>query len=97
MTSPRQIHAYQTRFSTCEHPVNITYTDGSKTWRCVFRARGEYDQLPSERTSRECLNCEHFQKRETLLKEMSNGEFSLYEKYVIGKINYLKYKDRFET
>ena len=49
MISPRQIKAYEERFTTCEHPVNVysNIGEGFEYCMCPFGAKGEYGQKAS--------------------------------------------------
>jgi hypothetical protein len=96
MYSPREIKAYKERFSTCEHPVNVIYNDGSKGCWCPFGAHGEYGQKIDANISDECYNCKHYKKRETPIKEMDQNTYKKYERYINAKIHIEKYKDLFE-
>jgi hypothetical protein len=96
MYSPRQIKAYEERFPTCEHPVNVIYNDGSKGCWCPFGAQGEYGQEIGSNISEECYGCKHYKKREKPIKEMDRDTFDKYEKYMNAKIHIEKYKDLFE-
>lgn len=96
MYSPRQIKAYEERFTTCEHPVNVVYSDGSKGCWCPFGAHGEYGQQVSPNISDECYGCEYYKKRETPIKKMDRDTYDKYEKYINAKIYIEKYKDLFE-
>lgn len=96
MISPRQIKAYEERFTTCEYPVNVVYSDDSKGCWCPFGASGEYGQQISPNISDECYGCEHYKKRETPIKEMDWNTYGKYEKYIRAKIYIEKYKDLFE-
>jgi hypothetical protein len=88
--------AYKERFATCEHPINIIYDDGSKGCWCVFGAHGDYGQKISSNISDECYSCQYYKPRTNPIKEMSYDEFQIYKKYFLGKLNYLKYKNKFE-
>lgn len=96
MYSPSEIKAYEERFPTCEHPVNVVYSDDSKGCWCPFGASGEYGQQISPNISDECYGCEHYKKRETPIKEMDRDTYDKYEKYINAKIYIEKYKNLFE-
>lgn len=96
MYTPSEIKAYVERFPTCEYPVNVVYSDGSKGCRCPFGASGEYGQQVSPNISDECYSCKHYKKRETPIKEMDRDTFDKYEKYIRAKIYIQEYKDLFE-
>lgn len=97
MYSPKTIRLYRERFPTCNHPINIIYSDKSKGCWCVFDASGEYDQKAEEyNISGECASCQHFVERNEPLKNMTSKEFELYKKYFIGKMKYLELRDKFE-
>jgi hypothetical protein len=95
--SPKEKNAYKELFTTCNHPINKIYNDKSKGCYCVFGASGEYGQKVGLNISSQCYKCNNYIKRYEPLKEMSNKEFDQYEAYYIGKINYLRYKDKFEV
>lgn len=87
MYSPRQIKTYKERFPTCEHPVNITYSDGTKGCWCPLGAYGDYDQKAKDYNfSSECFNCQHYKQRETPIKEMDRNTFEKYKYYFIGRL-----------
>jgi len=75
MYSPREIKAYQHRFSTCKHPVNLVYSDQSKSCACPFGAYGEEGQIPSVNISSECFHCVRYEPRVQPIKEMNREEF----------------------
>ncbi|MEL3959457.1 hypothetical protein NST17_20105 [Caldifermentibacillus hisashii] len=84
MYSPRQIKAYKKRFPTCEHPVNVVYSDQSKGCWCPFGAYGEYGQEVGSNISEECFGCSHYKKRESPIKEMDSNTYGKYEQYIRG-------------
>lgn len=92
MYSPSQIKAYEERFPTCEHPVNIIYNDNSKVCKCPFGAFGDYGQKLDVNISDECHNCSHYKIRETPIKELDKNTYDKYELYIRGK----QYNDLFE-
>jgi len=96
MFSPRQILAYEKRFSTCKYPIDVVYSKGSIGCRCPFGAFGEEGQVPSINISEECFSCSHYEKREKPIKQMTKDEFETYKTYIVGKLNYLTYKEQFE-
>lgn len=85
MYSPRQIKAYKERFTTCEHPINVVYSDDSKGCWCPFGANGEYGQKTGYNISNTCYNCPHYKVRETPIKEMDDKTYNKYKYYIIGK------------
>jgi len=95
--SPRQIKAYEERFPTCNHPINVTHKDGSQGCWCTFGANGIYGQTTSSNVSSKCYGCEHYILRYEEIKEMAYDDFSQFKDYYIGKINYEKYKSKFEN
>lgn len=96
MYSPTTIRLYEERFSTCNHPINKIYANGSKGCGCVFGTFGDYGQKPGTNISEKCAKCQHYVERYEPIKEMTSDEFSLYERYYIGKMNYLNLKEKFE-
>lgn len=96
MYSPSQISAYEKRFLTCTHPINVTFDDDSKNCQCVFGALGQYNQKPSPNISNACFGCEHFKPRENPIKEMTVKEFNQYKQYYVSKLNYLSLKEFYE-
>jgi hypothetical protein len=97
MYSPRQIKAYQERFSSCEYPTNIVWNDNSKGCWCPFGASGKFDQKADEYNySTECYSCEFYKQRETPLKTFDNDTYEEYEKYIRGKLHISKFKNLFE-
>ena len=69
--SPKDIEAYRTKFTTCEHVVNVTFYDGSKGSWCPLGAHGEYGQKIDAcgNISDKCTDCKFYKQRETQLKE----------------------------
>lgn len=53
-------------------------------------------QKVSPNISDECYGCEHYKKRETLIKEMDRNVYEKYKKYIIAKLHIEKYKDLFD-
>lgn len=97
MCSPTTVSLYKERFTTCNHPINKTYDDGSKASYCVFGASGGYGQEAEEyNISSECASCQHYIKRCDPIKNLTTKEFDLYKKYYLGKMNYFNLKDQFE-
>ena len=98
MISPRQIKAYEERFTTCEHPVNVysNIGEGFEYCMCPFGAKGEYGQKASSDASIECFNCEHYKKRENNIKEMDYKAYREYKNYINAKLIVEKFKSLFE-
>ncbi len=94
--SPQEIQAYKERFPICQHPVNIIYEDGFKSCWCPFGAYGEYGQKVGLNICDECYECEYFEKRNTLIKDISDKDYKDYEIYYKAKLRQEEYKNRFE-
>jgi hypothetical protein len=91
--SPRQIKAYHDRFPTCEHPINVIYSEDSKASNCPFGAMGGFNQkVDDDNPWDDCYNCPHYKQRNTKIKTMSSEEYDRYEKYIIGK----QFEDEFK-
>ena len=75
MYSPSEIKAYQDRFTTCQHPWNGVYSDGSIGCYCTNGASGRENQVASPNISTECFNCPAYIIRETPIVTMPTEEF----------------------
>lgn len=93
MYSPKVIEAYEKRYSICQNPVNITYIDETKSSSCVFGSHGNYNQVPSQHISVECMSCTKFEERKSLIKEMTNEKFENFKALTFGKSDVQLYKD----
>ena len=96
MYSHQEIRAYEERFPTCQHPVNLIHKDDSKGCWCPFSAHGDYGQKCSSNMSDECYQCAYYLERTTPIKDMLNEDFNDYKFYYIAKLNQEKYKNKFE-
>lgn len=92
-----EIESYRNNFTTCKHPINYIYEDGSKGCACIYGAKGRYNQqIEKHNISSECNNCSHYNIRELPIKEMTREEYDELKTYIISKENYLKFKDKYE-
>lgn len=96
MYAPSEIKAYKERFATCEYPVNVIYSDGSKYCLCPFGAYGEYNQNINDSICDECCYCKYYKKRETPIKEISEKDFDDYELYIKSRLKEKELKEKFE-
>lgn len=94
--SPRQIRSYKESFSSCDLPVNIFFSDGSKNCMCPLGATGEYGQRPSFSISTECHLCPYFLERRTPLEDMTHESFIEYQSFFVGKLRYETFQNKFE-
>ena len=86
--SPNEVNAYNARFPTCQHPVNIIYADDSKGCWCPFGANGKYGQTVDGNISDECYQCALYQKRKTPIidvRDTDRNDYFLYMKYQLRK------------
>ena len=62
--SPKDIEAYNNKFTTCEHVANVVWNDNSKGSWCPFGASGDYGQKIDEcgNLSDECTDCRFYKK-----------------------------------
>lgn len=95
--SPRQIKAYNEKFTTCEYTINKEYDDGSIGCYCPFGASGNKDQIADEyNISVECYSCKYHKLRHTPIRTINEEDFNDYEIYIKYKIKEEKLKSKFE-
>lgn len=96
--SPKDIEAYKTKFTTCEHVANVIWNDGSKGSQCPFGAYGEYDQKIDEcgNLSDECTNCIYYKQRKNPIQEIKGEVLNDWEIYMNAKLKADEYKRKFE-
>lgn len=97
--SPKDIEAYKTRFTTCEHVVNVTWNDNSKGSWCPFGVNGSYGQKIDEYGNMhdECTDCKYYKLRESQIKEINGGDLTEWEIYMAAKLKADEYKYKFEN
>lgn len=80
LLSPDEIKAYNTKFPSCQHPINILCNDGSKGCMCPYGAYGSYNQIITNNDfSLECYDCKQYITRTTPIIDLTEDEFK--EKY----------------
>lgn len=96
--SPKDIEAYETKFTTCEYVANVTWNDGSKGSWCPFGASGDYGQKVDKyvNLSDECTDCTYYKLRENSIKEIKGEDFQEWENYMVVKLKEDEYKHKFE-
>lgn len=96
--SPKDIEAYETKFTTCEYVANVTWNDGSKGSWCPFGASGDYGQKVDKyvNLSDECTDCTYYKLRENSIKEIKGEDFHEWENYMVVKLKEDEYKHKFE-
>lgn len=95
--SPKDVEAYNTKFTTCEYVTNVVYNDKSKASWCPFGVYGEYNQKIDEcgNLCDECTDCKFYKKRENPIKEINGKDLSQWEHYMIAKLNEKEYEKKF--
>ena len=98
MYSPKDIEAYETKFTTCEYVTNVTWSDGSQGSWCPFGANGDYGQKVDNcgNLSDECTDCQYYKKRENPIKEIKGDDLNDWEEYMKAKLKEDEYKSKFE-
>lgn len=95
--SPKDIEAYNTKFTTCEYVANVTWNDNSKGSWCPFDASGDYGQKIDEHNlSAECTDCKYYKSRENPIKEIKGEDLKDWKNYMIAKLKVDEYKYKFE-
>ena len=81
--------AYEEKFPKCKYPVNMTFSDGSKTCYCPMGSYGKYGQEVDYTLYMHCYNCPQFKERsnDDVLLELKNEEGELYEIYCLYEFN----------
>lgn len=79
--SPKDVEAYNTKFTTCEHVVNVVWDDNSKNSRCPFGAYGDYNQKVDEcgNICDECTDCEFYKRRGNSIEEIKSKDYPRWE------------------
>ena len=97
--SPKDIEAYKTRFTTCEHVVNVTWDDNSNGSWCPFGVNGSYGQKIDEHDNvhDECTDCKYYKLRESAIKEIDGEDLREWETYMVAKLKVDEYKYKFEN
>ena len=93
--SPDEKQAYEDRFPTCQHPVEIIYSDGSNDCHCPFGASGKCkDGVVSVGINmwEECYKCRYYKQRTTPVMRINSSDEDDYNLYVEYQLN----KDRLE-
>jgi len=94
--SPWEEKAYEERFPTCQHPVNVIYDDNSKGCYCPFGSSGNYNQGVDDNISSECYECKYHTNRTTPIKDIEDNDFVEYMEYLKMKIKEVELKAKFE-
>lgn len=96
--SPKDIEAYETKFTTCEYVANVTWNDDSKGSWCPFGASGDYGQKVDKyvNLSDECTDCTYYKLRKNSIKEIKGEDFHEWENYMVVKLKEDEYKHKFE-
>lgn len=96
--SPKDIEAYNTKFTTCEYVANVIWNDKSKGSWCPFGAYGAYGQKVDEcgNLSNECTDCRYYQSRENPIKEIKGEDLHEWKVYMTAKLKADEYKHKFE-
>ena len=81
--------AYEEKFPKCKYPVNITFSDESKTCCCPMGSYGKYGQEVDYTLYMNCYNCDKYKERsnEDILLDLKDEEADLYEIYCLYEIN----------
>lgn len=96
--SPKDIEAYYTKFTNCEHVANIIWNDNSRASWCPFGASGDYGQKIDEcgNLSDECTDCKYYKLREIKIKEVKGEDLNEWEVYMKARLKAEEYKHKFE-
>lgn len=96
--SPKDIEAYETKFTTCEHVINVVWNDNSKGAWCPFGVHGDYGQKVDEcgNLSDECTDCKYYKCRENPIKEIKGEDLSEWKNYMSAKLKSNEYISKFE-
>ena len=81
--------AYEEKFPKCKYPVNMTFSDGSKTCYCPMGSYGKYGQEVDYTLYMNCYNCPQFKERsnDDVLLELKDEDGELYEIYCLYEFN----------
>lgn len=95
--SPKDIEAYNSKFTTCEYVANVVWDDNSKGSWCPFDASGDYGQKIDEcgNLSDECTDCRFYKKRVTPIKEIKGEDLGQWRHYMSVKLQEEDYKKKF--
>ena len=88
--SSQERAAYEERFPTCQHPVEIIYNDGSKGCQCLCGAFGSYEdgRIIADDLSDECYKCNYYKERKVpiiRIKREDEADYNLYVEYQLNK------------
>lgn len=93
--SPDEERAYEERFPTCQHPIEVIYDDGSHGCHCPFGAFGKCeDGIVSVDLNiwTECYGCNYYKQRTTPVMRINSDDEADYNLYLEYQLN----KDRLE-
>lgn len=96
--SPQEIQAYEERFTSCQHPANRVYEDGTKNCWCPLGAYGEADQkIDNHNISEECYECKYYTLRKTPIIEIKDEDWNDFRIYYIAKLKEEEFRNKFEN
>ena len=90
MYSPDEEKAYEERFPTCQHPIEIDYRD-SIGCHCPFGAFGKSEDgvvFAEDDMLNDCYGCEYYKKRTVpiiRIKSEDEADYNLYVEYQLNK------------
>lgn len=93
--SPDEERAYEERFPTCQHPVEVIYDDGSHGCHCPFGAFGKCeDGIVSVNMNiwTKCYGCNYYKQRTVPVMRINSDDEADYNLYLEYQLN----KDRLE-
>ena len=96
MYSPSEARAYKERFPTCEHPVNVRYSENSVGCKCSVGAMGHKNQEASVNISEKCFECSFYKKRETPIKEIKKEDLEDYDLFKLYQLRENELLNKFE-
>lgn len=96
LISAEEKEAYAMRFPTCEHVVEVRYSDGTVRSMCPFNATGACNQQP-DGVSTLCRQCKYYQRRITKLKAIKRADLADWLLYSQAKIRKKELKEKFEA
>lgn len=98
MYSPKDIEAYENKFTTCENVINVIWGDDSKGSWCPFGAHGDYGQKVDGcgNLSDECTECTYYKNRENPIKDIKGEDLDDWQNYMSVKLKADEYISKFE-
>ena len=98
--SPDEEKAYEERFPTCQHPIEVIYDDGSHGCHCPFGAFGKCEDgivYVDMNMWTECYGCNYYKQRTVPVMRINSDDESDYNLYLKYHLNKERLEEKFNN